>query len=79
MSGVVADESGGPVEGGVGFVEEGGEGLEDVRDAEGLSTQDAAEIAGISQAASKPDCTRHGCARGAYRESRPDGAVRGSE
>ena len=45
LSGVVADEPGGPVEGGVGFVEEGGEGLEDVRDA-GSDVQDDGHVVG---------------------------------
>src|ERR1700685_4452944 len=42
---VVLDEPGGPVEGGVAFVEEGGECLEDVRDAGG-DVQDDGHVVG---------------------------------
>jgi hypothetical protein len=45
LSGVVADESGGAVEGGVAFVEEGGECLKDVRDAGG-DVQDDGHVVG---------------------------------
>jgi len=45
MDGVVLDEAGDPVEGGVAFVEEGGECLEDVRDTGG-DVQDDGHIVG---------------------------------
>lgn len=45
MGGVVVDESGSSVEGGVGFVEEVGECLEDVRDAGG-DVQDDGHVIG---------------------------------
>jgi hypothetical protein len=46
VSGVVLDEPGGAVEGGVAFVEEGGECLEDVRDAGGDVQDDGYVVAG---------------------------------
>jgi len=49
MDGVVLDEAGDPVEGGVAFVEDGGECLEDVRDAGG-DVQDDRHIVGCGLA-----------------------------
>jgi len=46
VGGVVLDEPGGAVEGGVAFVEEGGEYLEDVRDAGGDVEDDGHVVGG---------------------------------